>query len=685
MKLARLRRSLPMQMALNFAAMILITAAAVGLPATWLIGDQLDQQAGALLNQGSGAAQTFYLARQNEALNLALLTAQRPTLRRLVSQNDREALPPYLATLQSGANLDLLLVCDENGHPLAQAGLAVGADFCHIADVTFHIEETAGPAQAWLLAAEPIFPDEEQLGQVVVGWRLNETFLQQTAQQLELAQTLLHHDTVLATSLPSTAVSVQNRLPDQRPLPDRYRFTLDQRRYYAQQVALNDEGLATAVTLDITNIVDSQRRLIWTMLGGIVLVSLLGSGLAVFLARRIGRPLNDLAAAAGALSWRDLDRPVRIESQIAEVSQVAQALEFARLELRGALADLRQERDWVNHLLDSIVEGTMTLDANGRITFFSQGAEQVTGWPRREVIGRAADDLFQMADTSTPFSQFIPASGQKERLTVLLADGRQAILAMTGARLAPPTARDAEVALVFRDVTEEEALRRLLGHFLANIAHEFRTPLSALAASIELLLDQAPDLSHEEFEELLNALHLGILGLQTLVDNLLESASIESGRFRVSPRPTALQQIIAEAAQTMKPLIQKHGQRLRLEMPDDLPPVVVDGRRLAQVIVNLLSNAVKHGPDDAEIVLTATAGAKRVRIAVADEGPGVPQEHRDDLFHWFMRRQPDQARPPFGIGLGLAVVRAVVLAHNGRVGIEDRPGGGSIFWLELPL
>jgi PAS domain S-box-containing protein len=685
MKLARLRRSLPMQMALNFAAMILITAAAVGLPATWLIGDQLDQQAGALLNQGSGAAQTFYLARQNEALNLALLTAQRPTLRRLVSQNDREALPPYLATLQSGANLDLLLVCDGNGHPLAQAGLAVGADFCHIADVTFHIEETAGPAQAWLLAAEPIFPDEEQLGQVVVGWRLNETFLQQTAQQLELAQTLLHHDIVLATSLPSTAVSVQNRLPDQRPLPDRYRFTLDQRRYYAQQVALNDEGLATAVTLDITNIVDSQRRLIWTMLGGIVLVSLLGSGLAVFLARRIGRPLNDLAVAAGALSWRDLDRPVRIESQIAEVSQVAQALEFARLELRGALADLRQERDWVNHLLDSIVEGTMTLDANGRITFFSQGAEQVTGWPRREAIGRAVDDLFRMADTSTPFSQFIPTSGKKERLTVLLADGRQAILAMTGARLAPPTARDAEVALVFRDVTEEEALRRLLGHFLANIAHEFRTPLSALAASIELLLDQSPDLSHEEFEELLNALHLGILGLQTLVDNLLESASIESGRFRVSPRPTALQQIIAEAAQTMKPLIQKHGQRLRLEMPDDLPPVVVDGRRLAQVIVNLLSNAVKHGPDDAEIVLTATAGAKRVRIAVADEGPGVPQEHRDDLFHWFMRRQPDQARPPFGIGLGLAVVRAVVLAHNGRVGIEDRPGGGSIFWLELPL
>lgn len=85
MKLSLLRRSLPVQMALNFAMMILLTATAVGLPATWLIGNQLDRQAGALLNQGSRATKTFYLARQNEAQNLALVTAQRPTLRHLVS------------------------------------------------------------------------------------------------------------------------------------------------------------------------------------------------------------------------------------------------------------------------------------------------------------------------------------------------------------------------------------------------------------------------------------------------------------------------------------------------------------------------------------------------------------------------------------------------------------------------
>jgi len=684
MKLARLRRSLPMQMALNFAVLILLTAVAVGLPAIWLLRGQMERQAWALLEQGASASQALYEAGQSEVGGLAVLTAQRPRLHDLVIVGDRDQLFDYLATLQLGAGLDTLQICAPDGQRYAVVGLTIESDICAAPEEAhFYLERGRASTQAWFLAAHPLTDAAAGYGRVIVGVLLDDAYLAQIETQSGLEQALLSDAEILALSgrLPRAAWAAQ--LPrDAGKIAARAAYDFDDRAYYAAAFSWPEEAVLL-VALEVTDLAIAQRQLIGRMLGGILLAALLGFGLTLLLARRIGRPLDDLVTAAGALSWRDLDQPVRVASQIEEVSQVAQALEFARLELRSALADLRQERDWVNHLLDSIVEGTMTLDAAGRVTFFSQGAERITGWPRSEAIGRPVDDLFQMADTSAPFSQFIPASGQKERLTVLLAEGRQAMLAITGAQLAPPAARSAEVALVFRDVTEEEALRRLLGHFLANVAHEFRTPLSALAASIEILLDQAPELSREEFAELLNALHLGILGLQTLVDNLLESASIESGRFRVSLRPTNLHQIIAEAAQTMTPLIHKHGQRLRLELPEELPVMMADGRRLSQVIVNLLSNAIKYGPDDAEIVLTATAGPQRVRIAVADEGPGVAPQHRDDLFQWFMRRNPDEAQPPFGIGLGLAVVKAVVLAHHGRVGVEDRPGGGSIFWFTL--
>jgi signal transduction histidine kinase len=241
------------------------------------------------------------------------------------------------------------------------------------------------------------------------------------------------------------------------------------------------------------------------------------------------------------------------------------------------------------------------------------------------------------------------------------------------------------VALVFRDVSEEEAIHRLMGHFMANIAHEFRTPLSALAASIELLLDQSPDLSPAELQELLNTLHLGILGLQTLVGNLLESASIEAGRFRVNPRPSDLGKIIAEAIRTMQPLLDKRGQRLVVELPAAIPVVRADSRRTVQVLVNLLSNASKYGPDDTEITIGATLRDGWARITVADRGPGIPPEYRKDVFRRFVYPDTDGDKTQYGAGLGLSVVKAVVEAQGGQVGLEDRTAGGSIFWFTLPI
>ena len=384
-------------------------------------------------------------------------------------------------------------------------------------------------------------------------------------------------------------------------------------------------------------------------------------------------------------------------------ASVVQALESARTDLQQTLAELRQEKAWTDHLLESIVEGIVTLDRQGRITFFSQGAERTTGWQREQVLGHACDQVFRPIGTNEPFTQLIPAPGGTRRIAVELRDGRQAMLAVTGARLLPPEGNNARVALVFRDVSEEEAVHRLLGDFLANVAHEFRTPLSAVAASVELLLDQIPDLIaargystsphptggagdelEGELHELLGSLHAGILGLQNLVDNLLESASIETGHFRVSPRPSSLGEIIAEAIRMVKPLVNKRSQQLMIDLPATLPAVQADPRRVAQVVVNLLSNAAKHSPDNATIGIHASVDGDRVRVAIADQGPGIPAEDRNLLFRRFAHPSTGHDPAKAGAGLGLSVVKAVVEAHGGQVGIEDRPGGGVVLWFTLP-
>ena len=133
-----------------------------------------------------------------------------------------------------------------------------------------------------------------------------------------------------------------------------------------------------------------------------------------------------------------------------------------------------------------------------------------------------------------------------------------------------------------------------------------------------------------------------------------------------------------------KPLLDKRGQRLTVELPAAIPTVEADPRRTVQVLVNLLSNASKYGPEHSAIAVEAVARDGSVRVSVADRGPGIPPEYRRRLFRRFVPPSPGSNDAQYGTGLGLSVVKAIVEAHGGRVGVDDRQGGGSIFWFTLP-
>lgn len=681
--------SLPVQIILSFVALIFLTALAIGAPALDILRAQSDRQAWALVDQGRVTTLAVYAELQSELNNLAILTSQRPTLLGLIEQGDLVEMDAYLQTFLAGTDVDLVIVCQGDGRTLAQAGRSELDGICAQAVSSgFYIPPAAAPVMASLVAVQPVGAPADSDMKVVVGEILDVDAMLAIRRQTGLEQTLLAGGQFVATSLlgDQQAWEAWRRSEWVSDLSEagatQITASLAGEPYYAVRFSLT-ASLESMVSLPVGEIAAAQRRLTYGFGGGFLFVVLLGSLLAVFLARRISQPLVQLERAAAALQKGDLVTPVAVESKVSEVAQVAYALEDARATLHFTLEALRQEKDWTAHLLASVVEGILTLDQKGRVTFFSQGAERISGCRREQILGHPCDDLFRPVEAGVPFSQLLPLPGKQQKVLVAFPSGRQAVLAVTGAVLAPPEAGKARVVLVLRDVSEEEAVHRLLGEYIGNITHEFRTPLAALAASVELLLDQLPDLTPGELESLLNSVRLGVLSLQTLIDNLLEGASIETGRFQVYLRPADLQAILAEVMRLIRPLADKYRLSLESELPENLPPVTADPRRTAQVLVNLLANAIKHSPKGAEVQVRVTTGPDGVRVAVADRGPGIAPELKAGLFGRVGRPGKDSAEP--GAGLGLPVVRAIVEAQGGQVGVEDHPEGGSVFWFTLVL
>ncbi|MFN8530213.1 MAG: HAMP domain-containing sensor histidine kinase [Anaerolineae bacterium] len=220
--------------------------------------------------------------------------------------------------------------------------------------------------------------------------------------------------------------------------------------------------------------------------------------------------------------------------------------------------------------------------------------------------------------------------------------------------------------------------------FLASITHEFRTPLSGMKATIELLQRDAHYLSPAELDELLGSLHLSVSSLQTLVDNLLETAKIDSGHFVLRRRTASFNAVLVEALHIMQPLIDRRDQTLTLSEPFSLPPLLLDPVRMVQVIVNLLSNASAYSPLGESIDLTVRLENAALWFDIADRGSGIEPEARDYLFQRFVRANSD-GQNDGGVGLGLSVVKAIIEGHGGQIRVESRPGSGSIFSFRLPI
>jgi K+-sensing histidine kinase KdpD len=226
-------------------------------------------------------------------------------------------------------------------------------------------------------------------------------------------------------------------------------------------------------------------------------------------------------------------------------------------------------------------------------------------------------------------------------------------------------------------------VRRARDTVLANISHEFRTPLAAQLASIELLREGLTSMAPEQQRELVLSLERGTQRLTQLIDNLLESVRIESGQLSIRRQSVELDAVVDEARSLIESLLAQRGQTLVVAIPEDLPLIDGDAQRLQQVFVNLIANASKFAPESSTIRIGASAENGQVTTWVEDEGPGLPEGGDGAIFERF-RRGADEEPEPGGLGLGLWIVKSIVDRHGGQISAARTSEGRTRFSVTLP-
>lgn len=361
----------------------------------------------------------------------------------------------------------------------------------------------------------------------------------------------------------------------------------------------------------------------------------------------------------------------------------------------GDLLEARQEVENSGRKLALFAErapiSVIEMDANSTILEINPAAENMFGYSALELIGRSAlRSLFPPDESAlTPpwWDKFVAdrAPVARMRARCLRRDGLEIFCEFTLTPLVNKTGDMLSIIAQCQDITQQLEAERLKKEFTSTLSHELRTPLTSIIGALQLLGTGAMGELNQDVTELTSVAERNAQRLLDLINDMLDIDKIESGKFTLMPEDISLGELVRESLILNKSFAERFKVTLEVRGELGAAPVHADRKRLMQVLTNLLSNAAKFSPTGAAVDVHMRQAEGTVRVEVSDRGPGIPGDFRDRMFTRFAQADSTATRQKGGTGLGLAISKRLVELMDGHIGFVDRDGGGSTFYIELPL
>jgi len=349
------------------------------------------------------------------------------------------------------------------------------------------------------------------------------------------------------------------------------------------------------------------------------------------------------------------------------------------------------ERERLNAIIENSGDGVMIINPYRIIQTWNRSLANMTGISAEEAIGRPCYEVLDLrtkqgvsvCHTACPLMNppedgRLYAEGLHHR-----ADGISITLADN---YSPQTNEEGQVTQFIanvRDMTRLREAEELKQTLLSVISHELKTPVSIIKGYAGTLAREDADWDKNTLADGLSVIEEEADRLDRLINNLLEASRLQAGGFKLKLSYLNLADMAKEAVGKLQSTSPKHT--FAVDFPDDFPPIQGDFERLQEVLTNLIGNAIKYSPEGGKITVWGERGKhNNVRVYISDEGIGIPPADQERIFDRFHRVDNRLTRQAPGTGLGLFLVKAVIEAHSGKVGVKSTPGQGSTFWIELP-
>ena len=394
-------------------------------------------------------------------------------------------------------------------------------------------------------------------------------------------------------------------------------------------------------------------------------------------------------------------RPLSGDSSSDELAELGASLNETARRLESEIRLLSGERNRSSAILRSMVEGVAVIDAQERLVFCNRAFSEILNIDSKSSEGRPLIEVVRNSELTGLIrkalngeeglqSDIVTGIVQQQSFSVTAAPVK-ALEPTTGASNAnrPSAAgfaleRPSGAVVVLHDVTELRRLERVRQDFVANVSHEFKTPLTAIQGFAETLLGGALEdpKNNRRFLEIMRD-HANRLA--RLTDDLLKLARIEAGKLELEFSQVGVIEFIELCAETALMKASRKQITLDIEIAPGLPAVRGDASLLRDVLQNLLDNAIQYTPAGGQIRVTASANSHEIVVAVSDTGIGIPLIDQERIFERFYRVDAARSREAGGTGLGLSIAKHIVDAHGGRLWVESTVGQGSRFSFSIPL